>query len=71
MPILATNPSRLLNSRPSAREMGCDKHREDTPGMALRAETGVRSRDPARVVPGQDGVVVSRTRAVEDDPAPK
>ena len=40
------------------------------PGMALRADTGVRSRDPARVVPSQDGVAVSRTRAVEDDPAP-
>ena len=39
--------------------------------MAPRADTGVRSRDPARVVPSQDGVAVSRTRAVEDDPAPK
>ena len=41
------------------------------PGMAPRADTGGRSRDPARVVPSLDGVAVSRTRAGEDDPAPK
>ena len=51
--------------------MGCDKHREDMPGMAPWADTGVRSRYPSRVVPSQDGVTVCRTRAVEDDPAPK
>ena len=71
MPIPATNPSRPRNRRPSAREMGCDRHREGMRGMAPRADTGVRSRDPARVVTSQDGIAVSRTHAVVDDPTLK